>query len=85
MLRLYVRPELYILWYVGFEPLYREKPTEFSFLLTPNFGKDGTPGEGPANQDCWKTVSPWSYPTFGPRIVEEEEYGMALFLILEWF
>ena len=39
------------------EPLHRKKPTKFTFLLTQELGKNGTPGEGSANQDCWEIVS----------------------------
>ena len=64
------------------EPLNREKPIEFTFLLTQDLVKNGTPSKGSANQDCWEIVSSWSYPTPDPRIAEEEKYGMGLFLVL---
>ena len=31
------------------EPLHRKNPTEFTFLLTQEPGKNGTPGEGSTN------------------------------------
>ena len=61
-----------------------KEPSKFTFLLTQEPGKNGTPGEGSSNQDCWDIVSSWSYPTPDPRIAEEEKYGMGIFLVLEW-
>ena len=61
------------------EPFYRKKPFKFTFLPPQELKKNGTPGKGPAHQNCRKVVSPWPHTTHCPRIATEERHSMDTF------